>query len=102
MENLSNIVSKSPILEHAAFGKGNLTVKGTVTKKEVERLAIEWIGEKPILTSNGGMISSDGTRRIDLLTLKRIQNMQKVVFKQILREGIQIVLVNLFLRVIYI
>lgn len=102
LENLSNIVSKSPILEHAAFGKGNLTVKGTVTKKEVERLAIEWIGEKPILTSNGGMISSDGTRRIDLLTLKRIQNMQKVVFKQILREGIQIVLVNLFLRVIYI
>lgn len=62
-ENLNNIVSKSPILEHAAFGKGNLTIKGTMTKKEVERLAIEWIGEKPRLTSNGGMISYDGTRR---------------------------------------
>lgn len=71
LENLSNIVSKSPILEHAAFGKGNLTVKGTVTKKEVERLAIEWIGEKPILTSNGGMISSDGTRRYRPADIKK-------------------------------
>ncbi|MFZ7143621.1 hypothetical protein ACLSY0_10935 [Avibacterium avium] len=69
--NLSNIVAKSPILEHAAFGKGNLTIKGTITNKEAENLAIEWIGEKPIFTSNGGMISSDGTRRYRPVSIKK-------------------------------
>lgn len=39
-ENLNNIVSKYPILEHAAFSKGNFIMKGTITNKEAERLAI--------------------------------------------------------------
>ncbi len=69
--NLSNIVAKSPILEHAAFGKGNLTIKGTITNKEAENLAIEWIGEKPIFTSNGGMISSDDTRCYEPVSIKK-------------------------------
>ncbi|WP_131978586.1 hypothetical protein [Cricetibacter osteomyelitidis] len=62
-ENLQHIVSKHPVLEHAAFGKGNLTINGTFSRQEIERLAYEWIGDGAIHNSNGGLTSMDGTRR---------------------------------------
>ncbi|BFU60553.1 MULTISPECIES: VENN motif pre-toxin domain-containing protein [Rodentibacter] len=62
-ENLQNTVTKNPVLDHAAFGKGNLTVNGIFTRKETERLASEWVGDGAIRNSDGGLTSLDGTRR---------------------------------------
>ncbi|WP_133118697.1 DUF6862 domain-containing protein [Conservatibacter flavescens] len=62
-ENLSNIVKNNSILEHAAFGKGNLTQSGALSTDKIERLAKEWVGDNAIKNSDGGFISADGTRR---------------------------------------
>ncbi|MGR6652138.1 hypothetical protein [Avibacterium paragallinarum] len=61
-ENLKNIVSKRPILEHSAFGYDNKTVEGTITSKEAEILGIDWVGDGATKTSQGGLLSADGTR----------------------------------------
>ncbi|MGV3227448.1 VENN motif pre-toxin domain-containing protein, partial [[Pasteurella] aerogenes] len=63
LENLQNISNEYPILKHAALGEGNLTEKGIFTKTEIEKLAKEWVGEGYKITSQGGFISADGTRR---------------------------------------
>ncbi|OOF61745.1 hypothetical protein BH925_01480 [Rodentibacter pneumotropicus] len=63
VENLQNVVAKNPVLDHAAFGKGNLTINGTFTRQEAERLAREWVGDGAIRNSDGGLTSADGTRK---------------------------------------
>ncbi|WP_208606159.1 hypothetical protein, partial [Rodentibacter trehalosifermentans] len=63
IENLHNVVTKNPVLEHAAFGKGNLTINGIFSRQEVDRLAQEWVGNGAIRNSDGGLTSADGTRR---------------------------------------
>lgn len=62
-ENLADIVNKNPVLEHAAFGSGNLTPKGTYSRTEIDKLAKEWVGDGAIRNSDGGLTSADGTRR---------------------------------------
>ena len=78
-ENLSNIIKDNPMLEHAAFGNGNLTF-GSLSRKESELLALQWVGDGAIKTSNG-WISADGTR------LYRAPDIKK--YSQYAETGIQ-------------
>ncbi|KGQ31609.1 hypothetical protein P375_07205 [Gallibacterium genomosp. 2] len=70
-ENLMNIVKNNPILEHAAFGNGNLTTPGIVDKKVLDNLAKDWVGENYKINSDGSFVSADGTRRYRPPKLKK-------------------------------
>lgn len=45
--------------------------KRAPSQGEADKLALEWIGENAIQTSNRGMISSDGTRRYRPANVKK-------------------------------
>lgn len=63
-ESFENVAKQSPVLSHAALGKGNLTFKDKVfTPEEVEKLAKIWVVESPIKNSDEGFTSLDGFRK---------------------------------------
>ncbi|NBI14100.1 hypothetical protein GVX81_10970 [[Haemophilus] felis] len=89
-ENLNNIVNKNPILEHAAFGVGNLTLKGAYSKVEIEKLAREWVGNGAIRNSDGGFTSADGTRRYRPPTSKKHSTYAETGIQANFERGISI------------
>ena len=71
-ENLDNIAKLYPELSHAALGKNNFTYKGKMfTKAESDELGRAWVGPNYEVTSQGGFISEDRTRRYRPATSKK-------------------------------
>ena len=71
-ENLDNIAKLYPELSHAALGKNNFTYKDKkFTKIQSDELGRAWVGPNYEVTSQGGFISEDGTRRYRPATSKK-------------------------------
>ena len=71
-ENLDNIAKLYPELSHAALGKNNFTYKDKMfTKAESDELGRAWVGPNYEVTSQGGFISEDRTRRYRPATSKK-------------------------------
>ena len=71
-ENLDNIAKLYPELSHAALGKKDFTYKDKkFTKIQSDELGRAWVGPNYEVTSQGGFISEDGTRRYRPATSKK-------------------------------
>ena len=71
-ENLDNIAKLYPELSHAALGKNDFTYKDKkFTKIQSDELGRAWVGPNYEVTSQGGFISEDGTRRYRPATSKK-------------------------------
>ncbi len=71
-ENLDNIAKLYLELSHAALGKNNFTYKDKkFAKIQSDELGRAWVGPNYEVTSQGGFISEDGTRRYRPATSKK-------------------------------
>ena len=74
-ENLENIAKLHPELSHAALGENNFTYKDKIfTKEYSDDLGKAWVGPNYTQTSQGGLISEDGTRQYRPPTNKKYSN----------------------------